>query len=104
VRPIDRIPVVGYMGHRPVFRHPIKPCTTPIIVVVPPIQPEKVELQEIKVLDEMLTTGNLNEKLVKELARKEVPVVGYNGFVKSIKSENMYGAPFKDLASKSIYS
>jgi len=85
------------MGHRPVFRHPIKPF-------VPPIQPEKVELQEIKVLDEMLTTGNLNEKLVKELARKEVPVVGYNGFVKSIKSENMYGAPFKDLASKSIYS
>lgn len=26
VRPIDRIPVVGYMGHKPVFRHPIKTC------------------------------------------------------------------------------
>lgn len=73
-------------------------------VVVPPTPPEKVELQEIKVLDDMLSTGNINEKLVREMARKEVPVVGYNGFVKSIKSENMYGAPFKDLASKSIYS
>lgn len=52
----------------------------------------------------MLTTGNINEKLVKEMMTKEVPVVGYNGFVKSIKSENMYGAPFKDLASKSLYS
>lgn len=52
----------------------------------------------------MLTTGNLDENFVKDLTRKEVPVVGYNGFVKSIKSENMYGAPFRDLAGKSLYS
>jgi hypothetical protein len=52
----------------------------------------------------MLSTGNIDEKLVKEITKKEVPVVGYNGFVKSIKSENMYGQPFKDLASRSIYS
>jgi hypothetical protein len=26
IKPIDRIPIVGYMGHKPVFRHPIRQC------------------------------------------------------------------------------
>lgn len=45
-----------------------------------------MEIPAIKVLDEMLSTGNINEKLTKEMMTKEVPVVGYNGFVKGIKS------------------
>lgn len=43
VPPIDRIPVVGYMGHRAVYRPPRKQ-------VVPPPEPHEVRLPEKEVL------------------------------------------------------
>lgn len=39
--------------------------------------------------------------LKKQEAPKEIPIVGYTGFQKSIKSENLFGKTFKDLSNLS---
>jgi hypothetical protein len=53
------------------------------------------------VLEEMMRTGNLNQKIFEDLSKQE-PVVGYGGFLKGVKSENQYGQSYQQLAQNSI--
>ncbi|EGR29386.1 hypothetical protein IMG5_156660 [Ichthyophthirius multifiliis] len=84
VPPIDRVHVIGYQGFKPVYRYPIKQ--------IKPQSVEEINQQAQTIL--ALTKGDLNPP-------KEVPVVGYSGFQKSIKSENMFGKTFKELSNLS---
>lgn len=97
MKPIDRVPVVGYMGHRPTFRHPFRSFR-------PPSEPKPVSLREIGDVKGMLQTGNFDSKRLGSISKKEVPVVGYSGYLKSVKAENMFGQTYNDLASRSVYS
>ena len=46
IPPIDRIPVVGYQGYRPVYRNPVKKFR----------EPEKEEYQTTKYADSQIKT------------------------------------------------
>ncbi|KAL4426579.1 hypothetical protein ABPG74_012339 [Tetrahymena malaccensis] len=84
VPPIDRVPVIGYQGFRPVYRHPLKQVKGPT--------EEQIDIQARTILE--LTKGEIT-------APKEIPIVGYTGFQKGIKAENMFGKTFKDLSNAS---
>lgn len=48
----------------------------------------------------MLRTGNLDENKFAQV-NKNVPVVGYCGFLKGVKAENVYGLTYEQLARTS---
>lgn len=64
-------------------------------------EPTPVELQEKKVLENMLQTGDFDKKAFEQITKQE-PVVGYGGFLKGVKAENQYGVSYKELAKKSF--
>lgn len=66
-------------------------------------EPRTVELQEKKMLETMLQTGNFDKKAFEQITKQE-PVVGYGGFLKGVKAENQYGVSYRELAKKSIQS
>lgn len=67
------------MGHKPVFRHPFRS-------VRPPSEPKPVHLREINEVKTMLDTNNFDIKRLSSLSKKEVPVVGYAGYLKNVKA------------------
>lgn len=78
IPPIDRIPVVGYKGHKPVFRPPKRNIQAPS-------EPTEIKLKEKEILHEMMKTGNIDEKMFKNEVKQE-PIVGYTGFLKGVKA------------------
>ena len=64
-----------------------------------PPEPGFVELQEKKVVQNMLQTGQFDKKQIERLNKQE-PVVGYGGFLKGVKAENEYGQSYRDLAKR----
>jgi hypothetical protein len=75
IEPIDRVPVVGYQGFRPKYRHPIKQV----------VQPQ--------------TTFQLDMQQKRDV----VPVVGYTGYIPKLKAQNMYAHSYHQLAQQSIF-
>ena len=52
---------------------------------MPPREPGKVELQEKKIIENMLGTGQFDQKAFEKVTKQE-PVVGYAGFLKGVKA------------------
>ncbi|KRW98940.1 hypothetical protein PPERSA_00767 [Pseudocohnilembus persalinus] len=92
IPPIDRLPVVGYQGYRPVYRPPLKK-------VVPPAKPEKTQSEFDKLAPSL--QKNLLESnpiLQRQLDSKIPPVVGYTGFQKGTRAENEFGKTYRQLS------
>ncbi|CAK74838.1 unnamed protein product (macronuclear) [Paramecium tetraurelia] len=92
IPPIDRLPVVGYQGFRPVFRHPLKQ-------VVPPEKPQPY-VHPLNQMDEGMAKTMLetNDRFRQTYEQQKPPIVGYTGFMTGIKAENMYGESYKDIS------
>jgi len=86
IHPIDRIPVVGYQGYKPIYMNPVR----------------KVKQRSS---EEFSTTKAIDEVLARTDARIEtnvpVPIVGYTGFVQGQKAKNMYGRSYHNIATES---
>lgn len=87
VNPIDRIPVVGYQGFNPVYMNPLR---------------NYKKLEEMKKRFDEGLIPQPQENKVKHLAELEVPCVGYTGFIKGKKAENVYGKAFQRTAMESM--
>lgn len=87
VAPIDRIPVVGYQGYVPTFMDPLRKFK---------------RLEEIKKQYDEGWRPTVPENAVKDVSELEVPSVGYTGFVKGKKAENVYGKTFQRTAMESL--
>jgi hypothetical protein len=86
------MPVIGYQGHRPVYKHPLKS-------LAPPPKPSLTP-QDLEALEAGIRRAAETGELSREPAPK--PVVGYSGFMTGIKSECMFGETYSDLAGKSL--
>jgi hypothetical protein len=69
--------------------------------VQPVVEPGRIELQERRLVETMLRTGDFDMKAIEKITKQE-PVVGYSGFLKGVKAENHYGQAYRDLAKRSI--
>ncbi|KAM3142284.1 hypothetical protein pb186bvf_005693 [Paramecium bursaria] len=98
IAPIDRLPVVGYQGFRAVYRHPLKK-------VVPPDPPQQFVHPLTQIDQEQAKTLlSTNENFRKTFEEKQPPIVGYTGFMKGLKAENMYGETYKDISTKIVHN
>lgn len=87
VLPIDRIPIVGYQGFNPTFMNPLRKFK---------------RIEEIKKMYDDGYVPPVKENKVKDLAELDVPCVGYTGFVKGKKAENVHGQTFQKTAIESL--
>jgi len=82
IHPIDRVPIVGYQGHKPYYMHPLK---------------------KMKKMEEMRKKYNDGEIFVPENVHVDnedlnVPIVGYTGFIPGKKAKNVYGESYQQTA------
>eukprot|EP00330_Aristerostoma_sp_ATCC50986_P011163 CAMPEP_0114589862 /NCGR_PEP_ID=MMETSP0125-20121206/12220_1 /TAXON_ID=485358 ORGANISM="Aristerostoma sp., Strain ATCC 50986" /NCGR_SAMPLE_ID=MMETSP0125 /ASSEMBLY_ACC=CAM_ASM_000245 /LENGTH=140 /DNA_ID=CAMNT_0001786993 /DNA_START=228 /DNA_END=650 /DNA_ORIENTATION=+ len=82
IPPIDRLPVPGYQGYRPIYKNPIKK--------------DKVKP---KIRESDLKNIALGETRIE--IDKPVPSVGYTGFVPGKKAENKYGRNYHNVIVES---
>lgn len=87
IAPIDRIPVVGYQGYNPTFMNPLRKFK---------------RVEELKKLYDSGWVPPVRENAVKDLADIDAPCVGYTGFLKGKKAENVHGQTFQKTALESI--
>lgn len=87
INPIDRIPIVGYQGFNPTFMNPLRKFK---------------RLEEIKKKYDEGWRPQVEENVVKDVAELNVPCMGYTGFVKGKKAENVYGKTFQRTAMESL--
>jgi len=87
VAPIDRVPVVGYQGYLPTFMDPLRKFH---------------RIEEIKKQYDAGWRPREPQNNVKDVSELEVPCVGYTGFVKGKKAENVHGKTFQRTAMESI--
>jgi len=87
--PIDRIPVSGYQGYRPVYRNPVKK------VQQTQSGPFNATIADIQV---NYIVNHTEQRMDLE---RSVPVVGYTGFVQGNKAKNQYARSYHNIVLES---
>eukprot|EP01016_Furgasonia_blochmanni_P025217 TRINITY_DN2714_c0_g1_i5.p1 TRINITY_DN2714_c0_g1~~TRINITY_DN2714_c0_g1_i5.p1 ORF type:complete len:269 (+),score=53.25 TRINITY_DN2714_c0_g1_i5:64-870(+) len=101
IPPIDRMPIVGYQGFRPVYMHPLRVAKRRVGDGVEPLAEGTQD--NYRAMRETFKESVLASKddLVQKLEDTKIPVVGYAGFVPGVKAKNMYGKSYNEIASAS---
>eukprot|EP00829_Urostomides_striatus_P007445 TRINITY_DN1835_c0_g1_i4.p1 TRINITY_DN1835_c0_g1~~TRINITY_DN1835_c0_g1_i4.p1 ORF type:complete len:296 (+),score=66.01 TRINITY_DN1835_c0_g1_i4:1-888(+) len=94
------VPTVGYMGHRPVYR--------PAIVAIGAQEGKHFDLATTKAvysMEEEAAKGTIPQGFAETLkpeTEKNIPIVGYKGFMPGFKARNFHGKTFRECAANSL--
>lgn len=94
---LEKIPTVGYMGHKPIYRDPI--------INIGSHNSHHFDLSTTKAEFNPEDAKGLSKGFAATLGNQEdktIPVVGYRGFMPGIKARNFHGKPFRECAVNSI--
>jgi len=92
-----KIPTVGYMGHRPIYREPIINVGShgghhfDLSGTKPEVKPE-----DVKGLSKGFAT------MFEHDDEKKIPIVGYRGFLPAVKARNFHGKSYRECAVNSL--
>jgi len=91
LEPIDRLPVVGYQGYKPVYRNPVRKTKAELPRdLLTSTQAAFTQTSSPLLATQTTYTGQI-------IPASHVPVVGYTGFVEGKKAQNVYGTSFKNV-------
>lgn len=96
IEPIDRLPVVGYQGYRPVYRNLVKKHKK----VLEGDQNNGPTIDDVLAHTENRIVNNSDIVKFQDVDAK-IPIVGYTGFVQGQKAKNMYGRSYHHIATES---
>ena len=93
---LQKIPTVGYMGHKPTYREPI--------INIGSLGIHHFDLSSTKAEFNPASTKTLSKGFATAFNfndDKNIPVVGYRGFMPGMKARNFHGKPFRECRNRS---